>query len=87
MVLNGLGNIVGLVFAIICGAFGNAWYLAHAKRQIARIRTLGLKDEAYFKALARRGGTNIFAAIVFFALYLVVVYALIIILVMLFDLA
>lgn len=50
---------VGLVFSIVCGAFGNAWYFAHARRQIAEIRGRGLPDEAYHAALARRGGTSV----------------------------
>jgi hypothetical protein len=57
-----------LVIPIICGIFANAWYLAHAKREIVKIRASGLKDEDYYQALARRGGTNLFASFGFFLL-------------------
>jgi hypothetical protein len=68
--LSALGSLVGLVAAVVIGSFGNAWYLAHAKRQIAQVRALGLQDDAYFAALARRGGTSLPASFGLFFLFL-----------------
>jgi hypothetical protein len=67
-------RVTGLIIPIVCGRFGNAWYLAHAKREIAQIRVLGLKDEDYYLALARRGGTSVFAAIGFMLFFAVVLF-------------
>jgi Protein of unknown function (DUF2628) len=67
-------RVTGLIIPIVCGIFGNGWYLAHAKREIAQIRGLGLKDDDYYAALARRGGTNFFAAIGFLLLFAVVMF-------------
>jgi hypothetical protein len=67
-------RVTGLITPIVCGIFGNAWYLAHAKREIAQVRALGLKDEDYYPALARRGGTNAFAALGFLLLFAVVLF-------------
>jgi hypothetical protein len=63
----------GLAFSFLCGIFGNALYLAHAKRGIARVRAAGLQGEAYDKALARRGQTNAAASVMSLLLYIVVV--------------
>jgi Protein of unknown function (DUF2628) len=77
--LNAVGNLCGFAFAIVCGNFGNAWYLAHTKRQIAQVRELGLAEEAYLRALARRGGTSFFGALGLFALFLVAIYIVLVI--------
>jgi len=77
--LNAVGNLCGFAFAIVCGIFGNAWYLAHTKRQIAQVRELGLTEEAYLRALARRGGTSFFGALGLFALFLVAIYIVLVI--------
>ena len=69
-----LNNFAGSMLSIICGIFGNTWYLAHAKREIARIRALGLQDDAHYWALARRGGTNVFASLGLFLLFVVAVF-------------
>jgi len=74
--LSAVGSLLGLVFSIICGMFGNAWYLAHAKREIARIRELGLDDDAYYEALARRGGTSLLASLGLFCLFLGLMFTL-----------
>jgi Protein of unknown function (DUF2628) len=57
--IKALGGPVGLITGIVCGTYGNAWYLAHAKRRIAGVRALGLEGDAYFEAVARRGGTSL----------------------------
>jgi Protein of unknown function (DUF2628) len=53
---------VGLIAAIVCGAFGNAWYLSHTAQIIAEVRSQGLTEDVYFQELAKRGGTSIAAA-------------------------
>ena len=65
-----LNRLIGILFSIVCGTFGNAWYLAHAQREIGRIRALGLEDDAYHKALARRGGTSFLASLGFLFLFI-----------------
>jgi hypothetical protein len=61
--LEPLGRVVSIIFWIVCGAFANGWYLAHAQREVARIRLLGLEGDAYHRALARRGGTSLLASL------------------------
>jgi hypothetical protein len=60
-----LGSFVGLLAAIVCGGFGNAWYVSHAQKTIAEVRSQGLAEDAYFQALAKRGGTSAAAALGF----------------------
>ncbi len=66
--MSALSNLFGPGVSILCGFRANAWYFEHTKRQIARIRAMGLKDDAYFEALARRGGTSLLASLGFFVL-------------------
>jgi hypothetical protein len=69
-------RVTNLAFPIVCGMFGNSWYLAHAKREIARIRALGHQGEDYYEELARRGGTDFVAALGFFVLAVASMYLL-----------
>jgi hypothetical protein len=66
--LKPLDFFITLIFSIVCAKFGNAWYLAHTVRQIAQVRGLGLQDEAYYKALARRGRPSLLSALGFLIL-------------------
>lgn len=66
-----LGRFVGLVAGVVCGGFGNEWYLSHAQKVITEIRSRGLAEDAYFEALAKRGGTNIAASLGFLLLFIV----------------
>jgi Protein of unknown function (DUF2628) len=68
--LDALGRLIALGFSILWGVLANDWYLAHMRREIARIRSLGLPDDAYFAALARRGGTSVLAGVGLFCLFL-----------------
>ncbi len=70
----GLGRILGLVASIICGGRGNRWYLSHARRAVAELRSQELPEDAYLDALARRGGTNIAASLGFFTLFMAAVF-------------
>ena len=69
----GFDRLFGLALAFLCGIKGNAWYLTHATREIARIRALGFQDGAYDEALARRGGTSLFGSLGLFFLFFVVI--------------
>ena len=42
----GLGQVVGFLAAIVCGAYGNRWYLSHARKVISNIRAQGLEEHA-----------------------------------------
>ena len=66
-------RVSGLAISIGCGIFGNGWYRAHTRREIAQIRSLRLKDEDCYQALARRGGTNFLAGVGFVLLFAVLV--------------
>jgi hypothetical protein len=66
-----IGRLIGLVAAIVCGGFGNEWYLSHAQKVITEMRSRGLAEDAYFEALARRGGTSIAAVLGFLLLFIV----------------
>src|SRR5262249_1702527 len=67
-----LGRLVGRVAAILCGAFGNRWYLSHTRKAITEVRLQGLPEDLHLQALAKRGGTNIVAALGFFVLFVAV---------------
>lgn len=69
-----IGRIFGLAFSIVCGFFGNSWYLAHTRRMIGQLRTLDMQPEAYREALVRRGGTSLAASLGMFCLFVVVLF-------------
>jgi Protein of unknown function (DUF2628) len=71
---NGWNLLTGLIFGVVCGTFGNQWYLSHTRRQVARVRSLGLPREEHLHALSRRGGTSIFAPLGFILLALATDY-------------
>ena len=72
--IDAFDRIVNLAVAIICGGFGNRWYLAHATRAIAEERADGLEGEPLLHILSQRGGTNLLASLGFFGLFLVAVF-------------
>ncbi|QEL19009.1 DUF2628 domain-containing protein [Limnoglobus roseus] len=53
-----LGRFVGLVAGGICGAFGNRWYLSHARKMIEEVRSQNLPEEDHLRVLSERGGTR-----------------------------
>ena len=55
----------------LCGGFGNRWYLAHVKRVVADARAEIPDDTARLTMLAARGGTSVWGALGFFALFVV----------------
>jgi hypothetical protein len=56
--------LANLMFCLVCGLYGNAWYLAHARRKIACARAEGLEGEYLLRELANRGGTSWLAVLV-----------------------
>jgi hypothetical protein len=50
--------IVNLMFAIVCAACGNEWYLNHARRKIAEARARGFDGQRLLFELSHRGGTS-----------------------------
>jgi len=57
------GLVLRCVIAFICGSCGNAWYLFHARKVIARVRSLGLDEVDYLERLSMRGGASHTAAL------------------------
>jgi hypothetical protein len=71
----GLNGIIGLSVAIICGNWGNSWYLSHTKQIIEEVRMKRLDEKEHLSELARRGGTSIWASVGIFAFYMVATLA------------
>jgi ribosomal protein S27AE len=65
-------KLSNLIIGAICGAFANQWYLAHARKEISKLRSEGLPEEEYFQKLARRGGTSLLAGLGCIVLFLAV---------------
>jgi hypothetical protein len=59
----GSNLIVGLMANIVCGLYGNAWYLNHAEAVIAQTRREGMSGEQLLHTLSRRGGTSVLGLI------------------------
>lgn len=64
----GMTPLICLLIGVVCGLFGNRWYLSHCQRVIQLVRAEGLSDEAQLRLLAKRGGTSLFASIGLFAI-------------------
>jgi hypothetical protein len=54
-----LGRLVGLSAAVLCGSFGNRWYLSHARKVIGEVQAQGLPSDEHVRVLSRRGGTSL----------------------------
>lgn len=70
-----MSRVVGLVAAIVCGSYGNRWYLSHARKEIADVRAQGFEEQAVLEALSKRGGTSLGPAIGLLLLFLGVTFA------------
>jgi len=79
-----LSSLFGFAAAIVCGNFGNQWYLSHTRKVITEVRSQGLPDDAHSQTLAKRGGTNIVASVGFFTLFLVATFLMLFLLELLF---
>jgi hypothetical protein len=65
-----LGYAVMLTPALICSIFGNVWYLNHAHKTVSEIKSLHLDADAESQMIKKRGGVNIWIALLIFAFYL-----------------
>ena len=76
-----IGRATYVVYAIVCGAFGNTWYYRKAKAVIADAHSHGGQqwDPAgvpdVYGELRKRGGTSVLIAIVAVALAFVIAFA------------
>jgi hypothetical protein len=70
-----LWPVVLLVVSLICGAYGNRWYLSHARAAVSEHSREGLPEDALLEKLSNRGGTSLAASLSIFALAIVVEYA------------
>ena len=52
-----------LIVALICGTFGNRWYLSYARRVIAEVKKQVQERHAVLETLPKRGGTSLISAI------------------------
>ena len=62
---------IGILFAVVCGVWGNKWYFSHAQRHIVRARIPGANENGDCGAISDRGGTSliaVFLGTVFFLL-------------------
>ncbi|MDB5349656.1 MAG: hypothetical protein JWN86_903 [Planctomycetota bacterium] len=59
----GIGRIINLIIAFVCGRFGNTWYLSHALKVVNDVRSQGLPEDETAAVLARRGGRSVWLAL------------------------
>jgi hypothetical protein len=59
----GVGLIMNVAVALVCGLYGNAWYLAHTQRKIAEAHAQGYQGDHLMYHLARKGGTSLAASL------------------------
>jgi len=52
------GSLFGFILALVCGYWGNTWYLSHVKTIVDSVRSKGLAREEYYDELSKRGGTS-----------------------------
>ncbi len=63
---------IGLLIGATVGFFGNAWYLAHARKAILEVRSRGLDEAMTRQTLSNRGGTHLLNAFGLFLLYFMI---------------
>lgn len=78
----GVGAIVNVMSAIVCGLCGNSWYLTHTKRAISAARAGGFQDDHLLYELSRRGGTSWLAVFAMMGLIFVLTFLLVLGLIM-----
>ncbi len=71
----GLGFIVGLAAAVVCGTYGNRWYLSHARKVIANVHAQDLEKQMIPQVLSKRGGTSFAATLMFLLAFFFVGFA------------
>lgn len=67
-------RLITLGISIICGVYGNRWYLSHTRKMVAETKAQGLQDKALLYALSKRGGTSLLASLGLFLLFCVTVF-------------
>jgi tetratricopeptide (TPR) repeat protein len=72
-----LNSGIGLILAIIIGAFGNRLYFNSARRTIAQVNALGIPQEDALKLIAKKGGRSFWAALGLFLLFVGVLFTLV----------
>ncbi|MGR8929630.1 MAG: DUF2628 domain-containing protein [Gammaproteobacteria bacterium] len=75
-----LDAIVAIVTASVCGLYGNRWYRSHARKVIAAVRRQALGEPEFSEVLKQRGGVSVVGSLVSFLLFLVVDFAVLLIL-------
>lgn len=65
-------RVVSLVVCVVCGRFGNRWYLQHVAAGVQQARSATSDEPSRLQYLVRRGGTSVLAAVAFFAAFVVV---------------
>lgn len=73
---NSIAFATSMAFALVCGLFGNSWYLAHARREIDRAKAEGLEGATLVRALAHRGRTSVWVALGLVGAYTAVLFGL-----------
>jgi uncharacterized protein DUF2628 len=70
-----LGTVVTIVVAVVCGCYGNRWYLNHACDAVSKQSRECPPEDVLLGTLAERGGTSIAAAVWIFLLFVVLEFA------------
>ena len=65
-----VGAVLSVTTAFVCGAFGNRWYLSHARNVIADV-PLGMEPQTRTRLIAKRGGPSFRSLLVCFFVFLV----------------
>ncbi|MGK2882406.1 MAG: DUF2628 domain-containing protein [Mycobacterium sp.] len=68
-------DIVSLAVSLVCGVYGNRWYLNHSEVAVARARHEGHSGEALTNVLSQRGGTSLLAVFAMLGLAMAVMFA------------
>lgn len=63
---------VGLIAAVVCGSYGNRWYLSHARRVLSEVSATGLQGDALVHMVGKRGGTSAAASLGMLLLFIAV---------------
>ena len=63
-----LDRATSFAAALVCGMFGNQWYLSHARRVIRRSRAEHPDESIRLQVLAKRGGRSVWISIGFVVL-------------------
>jgi hypothetical protein len=71
---NDLYYLVCIIFAGVCGKYGNRWYYLYTCSKIAEVRRSSSSEESRTQVLLNRGGTSWSAALGFFMMAMILLY-------------